>query len=105
VTAEDGMTRDEVLQLVAGRQRFEVTVDDTDKNEAQWWRRYRNTLTIKVDGVEVQQEEDGGEPEDNLFSRDYKWVPQALRDAYALGYAHALEVCGPSRFDDDAEED
>jgi len=101
VTAEDGMTRDEVLQLVAGRQRFEVTVEGHKKGCCC----PSNTLTIKVDGVEVRQEEDGGEPEDNSFTHDYKWVPQALRDAYALGYAHALEVCGPSRFEDDAEED
>ncbi len=34
---------------------------------------------------------DGGEPEDQLFSRDWSWVLPALQEAYNAGKKDALE--------------
>lgn len=33
----------------------------------------------------IRTESDGGEPEDQSFYRDWKWVPKALLEAYAFG--------------------
>ena len=50
----------------------------------------RNTMTVTVDGEKIIEQSDGGEPEDNSFRRDWKWVPQALERAYAIGLQHAI---------------
>ena len=49
------------------------------------WDEFSSELGIWKDGVLVQTERDGGEPEDNTFGRDWNWVPLALMDAYNKG--------------------
>ena len=46
---------------------------------------YRTTLTVEHGGREILNEIDTGEPEDNTFGRDWKWVPLALQMMYDLG--------------------
>ena len=46
---------------------------------------YRSILIATHNNKIVVKEYDHGEPEDNSFYRDYKWVKQALLDAYAAG--------------------
>jgi hypothetical protein len=63
-------------------------VDDMGPNyyEEDYWLR---ALVRCEDGKPVEiLGEDGGEPEDQSFRRDWAWVPQALQDAYDLGYGH-----------------
>lgn len=44
------------------------------------------------DGVPVEEiGRDGGEPEDNSFDRDWRWVAPALNAAYMLGKLHAFQ--------------
>ena len=43
------------------------------------------TMIIKHNGKEIARHWDGGEPEDNLFHRDWSWVSDELERAYALG--------------------
>jgi len=38
---------------------------------------------------------DGGEPEDNTFTRDWSWVAGALNRAYELGYYHGRRAAAP----------
>jgi len=45
---------------------------------------YRTILLISDDNGE-REYSDGGEPEDNLFVRDWYWVPNELRKAYKQG--------------------
>jgi len=45
---------------------------------------YRNRLVI-VDDSGERDHWDGGEPEDNSFIRDWSWVADELRNAYAQG--------------------
>lgn len=59
---------------------FEVTLTDIDDDD-----RYRSTMRIVHQGKVIQEETDGGEPEDNSFTRDWSWVPAAIEKAYALG--------------------
>lgn len=33
----------------------------------------------------IMEHYDGGEPEDNMFSRDWNWVPSAIETVYNLG--------------------
>jgi hypothetical protein len=40
-----------------------------------------------ADGSTKMLGSDGGEPEDQKLTRDGSWVPEALRTAYATGYA------------------
>lgn len=47
----------------------------------------RQTLKATHDGKVLFEERDGGEPEDQSFYRDWSWVPDALKKAYALGLA------------------
>ncbi len=58
---------------------FDVTLTHDDPDEID--------LTLKVyrEGRCVLQESDRGEPEDQSFYRDWSWVPDAIRDAYAYG--------------------
>lgn len=46
---------------------------------------YSSSLGIFIDDVLSQVHNDGGEPEDNSFGRDWSWVPQALKAAYQKG--------------------
>jgi len=48
-------------------------------------------LQIWHNGEIVDEQFDGGEAEDNYFSRDWKWVPDALQKAYEYGKADALK--------------
>lgn len=34
---------------------------------------------------------DGGEPEDNYFTRDWNWVQEELNTAYQLGYQDGIK--------------
>ena len=47
----------------------------------------RNILVISQDGIPIRYFFDGGEPEDNTFTRDWSWVAEELRLAYAAGQA------------------
>jgi len=44
----------------------------------------RSALHISHNGQKLEEYCDGGEPEDNTFTRDWSWVPKELRRAYAL---------------------
>ncbi len=52
---------------------------------------YRSCLQIYVDGALINEYWDGGEPEDNLFFRDYYWIEKELIRAYELGLEHGKE--------------
>jgi len=43
-------------------------------------------LIIKYNGEVIARYWDGGEPEDNSFSRDWSWIDGELERAYNLGY-------------------
>lgn len=45
----------------------------------------RTFLVVKHNGVEVIRALDGGEPEDQLFCRNWSWVKDAIERAYRLG--------------------
>lgn len=45
----------------------------------------RQVLVIKHEGKIIASQLDGGEPEDQLFCRDWSWVAPALLDAYKRG--------------------
>jgi hypothetical protein len=60
---------------------FEVTLTHGDDEYGTW----RGTLRIIHKGEVIQEETDGGEPEDQSFYRDWKWVRAAIERAYALG--------------------
>jgi hypothetical protein len=47
----------------------------------------RNVLRIEWDDGDVDEELDQGEPEDNSFTRDYRWVKGAIERAYRDGIA------------------
>lgn len=42
-------------------------------------------LHVERGDKEIRSQSDGGEPEDQMFYRDWAWVPEALREAYAFG--------------------
>jgi hypothetical protein len=48
-------------------------------------------LLVIRNGVVILQEWDGGEPEDNSFSRDWSWVPETIENAYNLGFKDGLQ--------------
>lgn len=62
---------------------FEVTLSHDDQDEM------RQTMRIVRFGEVVWQESDGGAPEDQSFYRDWSWVPDAIRAAYAYGLEDA----------------
>ena len=45
----------------------------------------REVLQIVHKGEIIGEHFEGGEPEDNLFCRDYSWVAGAIEDAYKRG--------------------
>lgn len=63
---------------------YEVKLDDFDKD-------FRRDLIITDDDGK-RRYCDGGEPEDNYFGRDWKWVELELRRAYAQGRKDAASV-------------
>lgn len=61
---------------------YEVVMVDDEHGD-----RGRERLEVRRSGKVVRDHSDGGEPEDNLFCRDWSWVEGALREAYAFGLA------------------
>jgi len=57
-------------------------------------RAWKTRLQISHNGQVIREEWDGGEPEDNTFSRDYAWVKYALEEAYRLGREDAFKEAG-----------
>lgn len=49
-------------------------------------------LRVERDGAVIRSECDGGEPEDQLYYRDWSWVPDALREAYEFGLKDGIEL-------------
>ena len=68
--------------------RYVVTLTTDENND------YRTTLRAVHNGKELLDEIDGGEAEDSSFGRDWDWVPDALRQAYALGLRDGTECVG-----------
>lgn len=63
---------------------FEVLMhEDEDGYDA------RQVLRVIHHGKVLEEHYDGGEPEDNSFTRDWSWVPAAIEKAYALGVEDA----------------
>jgi hypothetical protein len=62
----------------------------------EWWSEgdgyeYGEGLWRCEDGKPVEYlAQDGGEPEDSSFARDWSWVPGALKRAYDLGWMRAM---------------
>lgn len=52
----------------------------------------RSDLVIEHDGLEIGRYSDRGEPEDNLFCRDWDWVSVELERAYKLGMSDIKEI-------------
>ena len=46
---------------------------------------FTTSLVITWDNGDEQIEMDGGEPEDNTFGRDWKWIRPTIEKAYAQG--------------------
>lgn len=46
---------------------------------------YGNYLRVKSGGEIISLHRDGGEPEDNKFTRDYQWIAPLLKVVYKLG--------------------
>jgi len=65
---------------------YEIRKDPDDEFRQDLWR-------INDDGSETLLGSDAGEPEDNLFCRDWKWVLPEL-NALADTIARAKETCG-----------
>jgi hypothetical protein len=59
---------------------LEVSVE---KDET--YRRWVHCLKVIHNGEVIAEEFDAGEPEDNSFIRDYKWVAPLIKQAYELG--------------------
>lgn len=61
-----------------------------DHIEAYGWKPreddYRMYLFVWYNGKIIRSESDGGEPEDNSFSRDWNWVGSAIEEAYQYGF-------------------
>ncbi len=52
------------------------------------------TLQMWYNGELIGEWSDGGEPEDQLFCRDWNWVAGALEKAYELGKKEAFKEVG-----------
>ena len=70
-------------------ERFKVELVDGKKD----WRsgEPRGRVMVTSDEEVIIDEQDGGEPEDQTFSRDLSWVPDAIERAYAAGLKHGRE--------------
>ena len=71
---------------------YEISVTD---GESQY--EVCQVLTVKRNGVTVDQHRDNGEPEDNCFYRDWRWVQPALEAAYRYGREDADKVIDAAR--------
>jgi hypothetical protein len=49
-------------------------------------------LEIVVDDAVIERHWDHGEPEDNMFCRDWAWVPTALEDAFKRGAEYGQKL-------------
>lgn len=68
---------------VHGQEYVDAMIEADDEYEDNYW---LGTLVRCEDDVPVEiLGEDGGEPEDQLFRRDWSWVAPALQDAYDRG--------------------
>lgn len=52
-----------------------------DEDLGYWWGVWRCEDGVPIECVGT----DGGEPEDQILIRDWRWVPHALKQAYELG--------------------
>mgnify|MGYP001599423223 FL=1 len=71
---------------------YEISVTD---GESQY--EVCQVLTVKRNGVTVDQHRDNGEPEDNCFYRDWRWVQPALEAAYRYGREDADKIIEAAR--------
>ena len=62
---------------------FEVWLSDVDEDG-------RRDMEVRRCGVAVFSGADGGEPEDNLFGRDWAWVKPAIEAAYLYGFSDGV---------------
>jgi hypothetical protein len=64
--------------------------DDVDelRENLDCWNGERTALVVRL-GEDIEIQTDGGEPEDNTFGRDWRWVPDMIRRAYEQGRADA----------------
>lgn len=68
---------------------------------ADWLDEWGWSVVRCIDGAVVEWIGcDGGEPEDQLLVRDWKWVTQALQAAYELGCADERKRCAALAMDD-----
>jgi len=65
-------------------EKFRVFLTDKDE-DGQEMPDYRRRLVIERNGKEVEDHWDGGEPEDNSYGRDWRWVCEAIETAYRFG--------------------
>jgi hypothetical protein len=56
---------------------------------------FHQVLRIERNGVVIEEQQDGGEPEDQSFCRDWAWVPEALKKAYAFGLEDGRREAAP----------
>jgi hypothetical protein len=63
-----------------------------DYVENEWSGEFRNELIVEHNGKVIEEHWDGGEPEDNTFSRDWSWVAGAIERAYKLGLEDGLDL-------------
>jgi len=73
-------------------------VDADEFKDANFEDGYRACLVISSNG-KVRYHWDGGEPEDNLYLRDWSWVAPALDDAYRAGRDDVLSGAVPPTWD------
>ena len=60
---------------------FKVTLE---LEESRWDDRY--VMKVIHNGKVIEEQYDGGEPEDSSFVRDWNWVPDMIEKAYKLGF-------------------
>lgn len=74
-------------------QKLEVTIESFDSDYRSGYK-----LIVKHNGSVVAEEIDNGEPEDNLFVRDYAWIKPLLEKVYDLafsdGMTHGINTAG-----------
>ncbi len=59
---------------------YAVRIDDEERYGDE-----HQVLRVERNGVVIEEHGDRGEPEDNSFYRDWSWVQEALKKAYAFG--------------------
>ena len=60
---------------------FEVVVTEDQHS----WYGWHQHIVVKHNGEEILNEPDYGEPEDKSFGRQFRWVREIIKKAYALG--------------------